>query len=69
MKQTAVEWLLSELEKYNHPTEAMILYAKKLEQDQMEVPNEEIEKASYDQATFTPSFIAGAKWYRKQIKK
>jgi len=29
-KQTAVEWLLSELKKFHHPTEAMIMYAKKL---------------------------------------
>ena len=35
---------------------------------QIEISDEEIEKASYDQATFAPSFIAGAKWYREQIK-
>ena len=39
-----------------------------MEQDQMEVSDEEIVKASYDQATFTPSFIRGAQWYREQIK-
>lgn len=33
---TAVDWLLQELEKYNHPTEAMIMYAKKLEKEQLE---------------------------------
>jgi len=33
---TAVEWLLQELEKVNyHPTEAMIMYAKKLEKQQI----------------------------------
>lgn len=35
----------------------------------LEISDEEIEKASYDQATFAPSFIAGAKWYREQLKK
>jgi len=34
--QTAVTWLLQELEKVNyHPTEAMIIYAKKLEKQQI----------------------------------
>ena len=35
---TAVEWLLQEMGKLNNgqPTEAMILYAKKLEQQQRE---------------------------------
>ena len=34
--QTAVEWLLQELEKVNyHPTEAMIMYAMKLEKNQI----------------------------------
>ena len=33
---TAVEWLLQELNKVNHhPTEAMIMYAKKLEKQQI----------------------------------
>lgn len=32
---TAVTWLLEELEKVHHPTEAMIMYAKKLENQQM----------------------------------
>lgn len=35
----------------------------------LEISDDEIEKASYDQATFAPSFIAGAKWYREQLKK
>ena len=35
-KLTAVEWLLKELDKVNHhPTEAMIMYAKKLEKEQI----------------------------------
>ena len=32
---TAVEWLLEELKKVHHPTEAMIMYAKKLEEQQI----------------------------------
>ena len=32
---TAVEWLLEELKKVHHPTEAMIMYAKKLEEKQI----------------------------------
>ena len=36
MKQTAVEWLIQELKKVNyHPTEAMVMYAKKLEKQQI----------------------------------
>jgi hypothetical protein len=34
-KQTAVNWLLEELKKVNYPTEAMIMYAKKLEKQQI----------------------------------
>ena len=33
-QQTAVEWLIEELKKFHHPTEAMIMYAKKLEREQ-----------------------------------
>jgi len=44
-------------------------HAKKLEKKQMFISDEEIEKASYEQATFAPSFIAGAKWYREQLIK
>lgn len=72
MKQTAIQ-LLRETIDYEMKlgTKMVINWDMYLamEQDQMEVSNEEIEKASYDQATFAPSFIAGAKWYRKQIKK
>jgi len=32
---TAVEWLIEELKKVHHPTEAMIMYAKKLEKQQI----------------------------------
>jgi hypothetical protein len=32
---TAVDWLLEELKKFHHPTEAMIMYAKKLEKQQI----------------------------------
>jgi len=35
MKKTAVEWLVEELKKFHHPTEAMIMYAKKLEKEQI----------------------------------
>ena len=31
---TAVNWLIEELKKVHHPTEAMIIYAKKLEREQ-----------------------------------
>lgn len=33
-----------------------------------EISDEEIEKASIGNATFAPSFINGAKWYREQLK-
>ena len=32
---TAVQWLIEELKKVHHPTEAMIMYAKKLEKQQI----------------------------------
>ena len=32
---TAVGWLIEELKKVHHPTEAMIMYAKKLEKQQI----------------------------------
>lgn len=32
---TAVEWLIEQLEKYHHPTEAMVLYAKQMEKEQI----------------------------------
>ena len=35
MKHTAVDWLVEELKKFHHPTEAMIMYAKKLERQQI----------------------------------
>ena len=31
---TAINWLIEELKKVHHPTEAMIMYAKKLEREQ-----------------------------------
>lgn len=35
MAQTSIEWFLSELEKVNyHPTEAMVMYAKKLQRQE-----------------------------------
>ena len=41
---TAVDWLLEELKKFHHPTEAMIMYAKKLEKQQMEISDEYIDE-------------------------
>lgn len=36
MKKMSVEWLLQELEKVNyHPTEAMIMYAKRLNKNEI----------------------------------
>jgi hypothetical protein len=32
---TSIEWLIEELKKVHHPTEAMIMYAKKLEKEQL----------------------------------
>lgn len=34
-QQTAVEWLIEQLEKYHHQTEAMTLYAKQMEKEQI----------------------------------
>ena len=46
-----------------------LLKAIEMEKEQIIISDEEIEKASYDQATFAPSFIAGAKWYHEQLMK
>lgn len=35
----------------------------------LEISDEEIIKAAEDQATFAPSFIRGAQWYREQLNK
>ena len=32
---TSIEWLLQELEKVHHPTEIMIMYAKKLHEQEL----------------------------------
>ena len=32
---TSIEWLLQELKKFHHPTEAMIMYAKKLHEQEL----------------------------------
>ena len=46
---TAIEWLLQELEKVNyHPTEAMIMYAMKLEKQQILDAFEEGSSDGYD---------------------
>ena len=52
--KTAVMWLLQELKKVNyHPTEAMIMYAKKLEKQQMAdafyAPANEAESNNFDE--------------------
>ena len=35
---------------------------------QTEISDEEIWKASYQEATFAPSFIRGIEWYREKLK-
>lgn len=68
-KQTAVEWLECELKKIPFVDPKTVFnQAKVMEKEQMEISDEEIINASYNAATFAPSFIRGAQWYREQIK-
>lgn len=72
---TAVDWLLEELKKFHHPTEAMIMYAKKLEMQQMEISDEYIDeraeshsKTSSNKTIAKTYFKHGARWYREHLK-
>jgi hypothetical protein len=73
MQQTAVEWLVKELnlEGYDHTVEQ----AKKLEQTQKELSNRYIEQYAYqafgkfNYLEYQEAFIKGAEWYRRQITK
>jgi len=61
MKQTAVEWLIEELKKVHHTTETMIMYAKKLEKQQI------IEAYKFG---IQDEYVIGAKqYYNKTFKK
>ena len=46
---TAVNWLLEELKKVHHPTEAMIMYANKMFEQQI-IDAVNIDKRQYDNA-------------------
>ena len=61
---TSIEWLLSELEKVNyHPTEAMIMYAKKLEKQQIiDASNLKKEDRWYDAKLYNN---CGEKYYNE----
>jgi hypothetical protein len=73
---TAVEWLIDELSKpqYPHDLRKICNQALEMEKQQMEISDEEIEKAAkeyiikfnLDVQFYT--FIDGAKWYREQLK-
>jgi hypothetical protein len=56
---TAVEWLIEELKKVHHPTEAMIMYAKKLEKQQIIDAYSEGDKDGYPDG----SYITGEEYY------
>ena len=54
---TAVNWLIEELKKVHHPTEAMIMYAKKLEKQQIIDAYDEGEEYEYQyHINNTPKF-------------
>lgn len=76
---TAVQWLFKEIYGENGhigsyttkgtDSHEALLKAIEMEKEQIIISDEEIIKASYPAATFAPSFIAGAKWYREQLIK
>ena len=82
MKKTAVEWLIEQLYDkkflkyipYNLPMngnhlENLIQQAKEMEFSQIEILNEEIEKAANKiHGVASIGFEEGAKWYRQQLK-
>lgn len=60
---SSIEWLLSELEKVNyHPTEAMIMYAKKLHKKEMK-------ESWQDGFRFDSKYINFEEYYQSKFKK
>lgn len=59
--QTAVEFLIEELKKVKYPTEAMILYAKKLEKKQIIDAINDISENNVKYANYIISTYSGIK--------
>ena len=86
-QQTAVEWFAQQLLSYKNPTningtdyisipinkfEFLEMKAKEMEKEQIEISDEEIEKAIIDQDVvkqegYCHCFLEGAKWYREKL--
>ena len=74
MTQTAIEWLIEQCPRIETIVASSVLdQAKEMEKQQIEISDEEIEKAAEDWQDFRQgagkqSFEQGAKWYREQLK-
>jgi hypothetical protein len=69
MKQTAIEWLIEQCPRIETIVASSVLeQAKEMEKQQIEISDEEIEKAVKNPMHDAYSFREGAKWYRQQIK-
>lgn len=56
--KTAVEWLIEELKKFHHPTEAMIMYANQMFEKQI--------KEAYEQGEWNDGMNGDAEQYYNQ---
>ena len=77
MKQTAVDYLYNQIKSFGIDTGFLnksFEQAKEMEKQQVEISDEEIEKAGWDYELnqigdgYEHHFIEGAKWYREQLK-
>jgi hypothetical protein len=67
---TSIEWLLSELQKVNyHPTEAMIMYAKKMHKQEIIKAFDESENYYYQYLINHKPKIDSETYYQETFKK
>jgi hypothetical protein len=60
-QKTAVEWLLEQLKIVHHPTEAMIMYANQMFEQQI--------KDAYDQGSWNGRYDDAEEYYWQTFKK
>ena len=77
---TAVEWLVEQLPLSTTSNgefivmipqstyHTFVMKAKEMEKEQMEISDEEIEKAKEYHWSYRNGFVEGAKWYRERLK-
>jgi hypothetical protein len=69
MTQTAIEWLIEQCPRIETIVASSVLeQAKEMEKQQIEISDEEIEKAVKNPMHDAYDFREGAKWYREQLK-